>query len=227
MAKNRGFRRQGEERLEKELGLDKAVDEPESDIAFDKDAEGDTPDAYNTDAAKEAGEAITGGQEENPEFEAAPEGTAGMVDAERAERADAVKNDPLRGYSAVERAQIAQFGRVNSGEHAGAVAPIQASGESELIKSLLKMIRGETPQPAGDVMGLDIGGEGSPTVEETIGEYFLIASHGGIWQIFTFTNLNTVQGFTQRLPGLKRLFKRVMGETKLQEINGQGKEVLR
>jgi hypothetical protein len=192
----------------------------------DKDDEGERPTGYDEDAAKAAGDALDEKIANDPRYESVPEGVADMQDSEREERAARAKGDPLRGFTQIERAQLEEFGIVKAGQNAGKKATT-ANAAQDLVRGLLALLGKSAPEPGPDLMGLDLAGptdtEGTPI--QRSGNFILVVSHGGKWDLHMFTNLDTVTGFAQRLQGLKRLFR--WDGTKYQEINGQGYAVHR
>lgn len=209
-----------------------AAGEFEDDVMkFDEDEEGEAPEPYKIDAAREAGEAIEAQVAADPRYEATPEGVADSVDVEREERAKLVKKDPLRGLSAIEREQLKEYGMIRAGRNAGVTVPMAKNQDTgtALVAALLKLLGKEVPAPAVDTMGLDIGGvnDEGEKISPKAGDFILVQSYGGTWKIFSYDNLDVVAGFVQTLPGLKRLFRKVEGSREYQEINGLGLPVKR
>lgn len=197
------------------------------DMPFETDEEGEAPDEYSEDAAKRAGDAINEKIADDPRYEEAPDGTAGAQDQEREARAARARNDPNRGFSEIERAQLAEFGAIRAGRNAGRKAKALGT-KPELEGAVRTLLRALNPSLAqeseDDPMGLDIGApesEGGQVIQ-TRGEFLLVQNYGGTWNVHRFDQLAQVQGFAQNMKGLKRLFKRPANGNKYQEINGIG-----
>jgi len=188
------------------------------------DEEGEHPPQYDPNAfAREAEEneaalAAQGAIQPNPQ------GTEGIVDREREERAAHAVNDPLRGLTSIQRATYEKFGTLPPGITPPPAAPNPQM--ANMMQAMMQMMAAATGQNV-DALGLPgLPGEMPSPVKQT-GEFILVSTWGGRVYVQKFTDLRVLQGFVQKAPGEKRIFRADPGATDLQEINGQGLDVVR
>ena len=187
------------------------------------DEEGEAPPPYDPEAFAEEAEAAETALEEQGRLESNPGGTAGLVDRDREARAEAMQSDPLAGLTAVQRAQYEKFGTLP----ANITPPNAGMGQmAPMMQAFMQMMAAATGQNV-DALGIPGMAATGPTEVEMTGEFVLVSTWGGRVFAQKFTDLRVMQGYMQKAPGEKRIFKAVPGQADMQEINGLGHEIVR
>jgi hypothetical protein len=210
----------------KEIGNDEVKDiaaqvtgEPEKVL----DDEGEAPMEYDPEAFAAETEAAEKALAAQGRLVENPAGTDGMSDPIREGRAEAMRSDPLARLTAVQRAQYEKFGTLPPGVGQPQQQPNQLAALTQALTQVLAAAAGQNVDALGSI------GVPDPELDtvEMIGDFILVSTWGGRTTVQKFQNLQYLQGFVQKAPGTKRIFREIPGQSEMQEINGQGHPIVR
>ena len=177
--------------------------QPRTDEGLDN--EGQAP-AYDPQAARAAGEAAATGQAKDPNFDAVPAGDVFPPDPDGEARAE---------FARQEAAIAPDFDPAN-----GPPSP----GEFVAAKEQKRKERAENAQviPTTGSIASTLSSVAPPTVK-----FILAMEYGGRFRVIGSESLEYLCGMAQNLPGTKRLFQEIPGQSEYQEIKANGEAIHR